>query len=137
MNLSLSRSLQSPDTTTFPASDMPAIAVGNVDIKVHAVRAISMPTSTTATSGGTWRADPPVMSGRVARPVAHPSVTGRHFTGGYLMQALHGWLVRQIVLWIRRARTRKQLAGLDPRLLCDIGLTRAEAQAEIRKPFWR
>lgn len=37
-------------------------------------------------------------------------------------------------LALHRSRTR--LAGLDPHLLRDIGLTEAEAQAEARRPAW-
>jgi uncharacterized protein YjiS (DUF1127 family) len=39
--------------------------------------------------------------------------------------------------WRRRARDRAQLAGLDERMLRDIGLTRADAEFLINKPFWR
>lgn len=35
-----------------------------------------------------------------------------------------------------RLKTRRALRGLDARLLDDVGLTPAQAQAEIRKPFW-
>jgi uncharacterized protein YjiS (DUF1127 family) len=39
--------------------------------------------------------------------------------------------------WRELARQRRQLAELDDRLLRDIGLTRADVGAELRKPFWR
>jgi uncharacterized protein YjiS (DUF1127 family) len=39
--------------------------------------------------------------------------------------------------WRRRARDRTQLAGLDDRMLRDIGLTRADAEFLSNKPFWR
>jgi uncharacterized protein YjiS (DUF1127 family) len=39
--------------------------------------------------------------------------------------------------WHRRARSRCELAQLDARLLRDIGLDRARALHEARKPFWR
>jgi len=39
--------------------------------------------------------------------------------------------------WQERARQRRHLARLDDRLLKDVGLGRAEAEAEYRKPFWR
>jgi uncharacterized protein YjiS (DUF1127 family) len=39
--------------------------------------------------------------------------------------------------WRRRTRERRQLAELDDRMLKDIGLTRADAEFLINKPFWR
>jgi uncharacterized protein YjiS (DUF1127 family) len=39
--------------------------------------------------------------------------------------------------WRRRAHDRAQLAGLDDRVLRDIGLTRADAEFLSNKPFWR
>ena len=41
--------------------------------------------------------------------------------------------------WRHRARSRRQLGHLcelDDRLLRDIGMTRADALAEVAKPFW-
>jgi uncharacterized protein YjiS (DUF1127 family) len=40
-------------------------------------------------------------------------------------------------LWFARAAQRRQLAEFDDHRLQDIGVTRAEAEAEIAKPFWR
>jgi uncharacterized protein YjiS (DUF1127 family) len=39
--------------------------------------------------------------------------------------------------WRRRKNSRLELARLDERMLRDIGLTCAEADHEINKPFWR
>ena len=39
--------------------------------------------------------------------------------------------------WRRRQRSRAALAGLDARMLRDIGISRGEALCEINKPFWR
>ena len=39
--------------------------------------------------------------------------------------------------WRRRGQGRGELARLDARMLADIGVTRAEAWAEVNKPFWR
>lgn len=52
------------------------------------------------------------------------------------------WRVTASVLamlrgWRRRARSRRELAQLDARLLRDIGLDRARALHEASKPFWR
>lgn len=37
----------------------------------------------------------------------------------------------------QRYRSRRQLGQLDEHLLQDIGLDRAAAEREVRKPFWR
>lgn len=39
--------------------------------------------------------------------------------------------------WSERASQRRALAGLDDRMLHDIGLSRATALNEAEKPFWR
>ncbi len=38
---------------------------------------------------------------------------------------------------VERVRQRRALARLDQRLLRDVGITRADAARETRKPFWR
>lgn len=38
--------------------------------------------------------------------------------------------------WMEVARQRQQLAALDDRMLKDIGISRATAQSEARRPFW-
>ncbi|PHS04465.1 MAG: hypothetical protein COA78_16520 [Blastopirellula sp.] len=42
-----------------------------------------------------------------------------------------------LVLWFRNYRTRKALNGMDGHRLHDIGVDRAQAEAENQKPFWR
>jgi len=39
--------------------------------------------------------------------------------------------------WQKRSTGRDQLARMNSRMLQDIGLTHAEVQAEINKPFWK
>lgn len=39
--------------------------------------------------------------------------------------------------WLARIRQRRSLASLNDDLLRDLGLSRADADAESRKPFWR
>ncbi len=39
--------------------------------------------------------------------------------------------------WYQRAHQRRQLAQLDDRALDDIGVSRAQAEAEAAKPFWQ
>jgi uncharacterized protein YjiS (DUF1127 family) len=45
-------------------------------------------------------------------------------------------LSARLGLLCQRASQRRALARLNDRLLRDIGLTREEADAEARKPFW-
>ena len=39
--------------------------------------------------------------------------------------------------WQTRVESRRHIRELDARLLRDIGVTRAEIESEIAKPFWR
>ena len=41
------------------------------------------------------------------------------------------------LVWHRRITERRELVSLDQHLLRDIGLSRSDALAEWRKPFWR
>ncbi len=40
-------------------------------------------------------------------------------------------------LWHQRARQRQQLLTLSDHMLSDIGISRADAEQEAEKPFWR
>jgi uncharacterized protein YjiS (DUF1127 family) len=46
-------------------------------------------------------------------------------------------LGRTVSLWLRRLRERAELARFEERDLRDLGLTRADADYELGKPFWR
>jgi uncharacterized protein YjiS (DUF1127 family) len=46
-------------------------------------------------------------------------------------------LVSEVREWRHRARSRRELARLDERMLKDIGVSRVEVEFEVRKPFWR
>lgn len=46
-------------------------------------------------------------------------------------------MLSSVLLWQRRAVSRRQLARLDARLLADAGISEAQRQAELSKPFWR
>ncbi len=46
-------------------------------------------------------------------------------------------LLELVTTWRRRLRQRDELMKLDERLLDDIGVSRGDAAAEWRKPFWR
>ena len=45
--------------------------------------------------------------------------------------------LRGVAEGVRRARQRQDLAGLSDYSLRDIGLSRADVDLEVRKPFWR
>jgi uncharacterized protein YjiS (DUF1127 family) len=50
-----------------------------------------------------------------------------------------GWLGRtyeQLLIWLERSRQRQHLAMLSDHMLKDIGLTRADVEGEVSKPFW-
>jgi uncharacterized protein YjiS (DUF1127 family) len=38
--------------------------------------------------------------------------------------------------WRQRARSRRELEGLDDSTLRDIGITRCDIRREMDKPFW-
>ena len=42
-----------------------------------------------------------------------------------------------IATWVTRVRQRELLAGLDARMLRDIGLTPDAHARELTKPFWK
>ncbi|WP_119460443.1 DUF1127 domain-containing protein [Rhodospirillaceae bacterium SYSU D60014] len=42
-----------------------------------------------------------------------------------------------LLSWMEIARQRRFLQMLDDRLLQDVGLSRADVEAETSKPFWR
>lgn len=46
-------------------------------------------------------------------------------------------VVARVARWQDVRAQRKELSELDDRMLNDIGLTRADVAAELRKPFWR
>jgi uncharacterized protein YjiS (DUF1127 family) len=60
-------------------------------------------------------------------PAASPAIS-RH---------LLAYLVTLLSEWRRRARGRRELAVLCDRCLRDMGVTRYEADREVRKPFWQ
>ena len=51
-----------------------------------------------------------------------------------------GWVAHsfeQALAWLERSRQRRQLQQLGDHMLKDIGLSRADVEAETSKPFWR
>lgn len=54
-----------------------------------------------------------------------------------LLREAAEWIFAILREWRRRSRERDQLARFDERMLLDIGLTRADAEFMVNKPFWR
>jgi len=50
-------------------------------------------------------------------------------------ELVRGW--GHVRKWHARSRGRSDLACLDDRMLKDIGMTREQADRELRKPFWK
>lgn len=61
------------------------------------------------------------------RAIARPAAPARRRRPTLITRMLHLMAI---------ARSRRQLARLDARLLADIGLTRAAAEAEATRPAW-
>lgn len=68
----------------------------------------------------------------------HPaSWTGGLFNRQVVTPSASTRLVDRLLAWQDRATQRRQLAELDGSLLADIGLSRASADHEAGKAFWR
>jgi uncharacterized protein YjiS (DUF1127 family) len=61
----------------------------------------------------------------------------RHRPLGETVGRLFGRVVATVREWQRRSHDRETLAGFDERMLRDIGLSPAEAEFIVNKPFWR
>ena len=56
-------------------------------------------------------------------------------TPGWRILAAQG--IELLMVWHERVRQRRQLQRLNDQMLRDIGLARADVEAEAAKPFWR
>jgi uncharacterized protein YjiS (DUF1127 family) len=45
--------------------------------------------------------------------------------------------INRLAEWRERSEQRKHLAGMNERMLKDVGISRADAAREANKPFWR
>ena len=56
-----------------------------------------------------------------------------------LVQSRSLWrsLTALVATWQARAKQRRELQEMEPRVLRDLGLSQAEAASESAKPFWR
>ncbi len=74
---------------------------------------------------------------QVARlPMVNSVETEMQLIGGQFARLVLAMLNR-IDVWQARSAQRRRLAALDDRLLKDFGVSRCDAEAENRKPFWR
>jgi uncharacterized protein YjiS (DUF1127 family) len=48
-----------------------------------------------------------------------------------------GGFFDQLAAWRQRARERRLLSSFDDYMLKDIGISRADIEMEITKPFWQ
>lgn len=65
------------------------------------------------------------------RPAPGPSPLGRR------LAALHHLVAARLRSWRARTRTRRELRELDDAVLRDLALSRAQANFDAEKPFWR
>lgn len=75
----------------------------------------------------------PVPSQPPACPAPRPARSAFRWPASAILRTLLGWAGR----CAERNRQRRALARLDDRLLRDIGLSRADAETELREPPWR
>jgi len=62
----------------------------------------------------------------------HSTSAAVHASGSLLSRC-----IETLHVWQERSHSRKELAQLPERMLCDIGMTSGDALDEINKPFWR
>ena len=65
-----------------------------------------------------------------------PDADRRHAALDALNDAGH-WALATLREWSRRSRERHQFAQLDARMLADIGMSHADRDMLVNKPFWR
>jgi uncharacterized protein YjiS (DUF1127 family) len=65
----------------------------------------------------------------VSSPRSQNAVVGQRFDSSSDVRSL-------LNLWWERAVARRRLAEMENHMLMDIGLSKVEAAAEAKKPFW-
>lgn len=65
------------------------------------------------------------------------STVGTEFQAVTCRAGLMLRLLARLQTWRQNSRTRRQLAQLDARQLSDTGISQADRDAELDKPFWR
>jgi len=73
----------------------------------------------------------------IAQAASAAPLTSRLANGRTLLLAGPPAAGRVLSVWRARYTRRRVLAQLDDHLLYDIGLTRADVERELARPFWR
>ena len=71
------------------------------------------------------------------QPRTRAAAISRHQTALDALSEAGDWAFGTLREWHRRIRARQELARLDHRMLQDIGLTHADREVLVNKPFWR
>ena len=65
----------------------------------------------------------------------HKHRTQTSLTAGFVQMFTAS--AEQVSAWRQRSRQRRDLKAATPRLLDDMGITEAQRQQEVSKPFWK
>jgi uncharacterized protein YjiS (DUF1127 family) len=68
---------------------------------------------------------------------SHATLAGLRPGGRARWQSALAGALDLALTWAERVRQRRQLQSLSEHMLHDIGLGRADVEAEVTKPFWR
>ncbi|HVJ42524.1 MAG TPA: DUF1127 domain-containing protein [Dongiaceae bacterium] len=81
----------------------------------------------------------PLSAGMSAKPVAGASASSVLLLAlpNRGIRAVAVQLVELMLDWRERRRQRRRLATMDEHMLRDIGLSTADVEHEVHKPFWR
>lgn len=72
----------------------------------------------------------------MAQAKLHQSSSGLTLPWNKIRHLYQGFIAL-IATWQSRAKQRRELMEMEPRILRDLGLSRVEATLESAKPFWR
>ena len=67
---------------------------------------------------------------------AEATLVARSVVGSHSLATRLTVLLNLLATWMERRRQRLSLDRLDDTLLRDIGLSRADVEGEVNKPFW-
>jgi uncharacterized protein YjiS (DUF1127 family) len=68
---------------------------------------------------------------------SYATLAGRTRIDRQAGRALWTEIAEVVLTWLERARQRRHLGQFSDHMLKDIGLSRAEVEIEVSKPFWR